>query len=125
MNLYNSFVVLDSVHINGGLTQGENTADIGGVAIAYDAFKMTKQGRDTVRIDGLTPDQRFFLSFAQCWRSKVKDEALRTQINTNPHSPAMYMVWGPLMNFNPFYAAFNIKEGDKMFVAEKDRIKIW
>ena len=125
VNLYNSFTVLDSLHINGSLTQGENTADIGGIAIAYDAFKLTKQGKDTVKIDGFTPDQRFFLSYAQCWRSKVKDEALRTQINTNPHSPSKYRVWGPLMSFAPFYAAFNIKEGDKMFVAEKDRVNIW
>lgn len=125
VQLYNGFVVLDSVHINGSLTQGENIADIGGVAIAYDAFKMTKQGKDTVRIDGFTPDQRFFLSFAQCWRRKVKDEALRTQINTDPHSPAKYRVWGPLMNFTPFYAAFNLKQGDKMFLSEKDRINIW
>jgi putative endopeptidase len=125
VDLYNSFTVLDSVHINGSLTQGENTADIGGIAIAYDAFKLTKQGKDTVKIDGFTPDQRFFLSYAQCWRRKVKDEALRTQINTDPHSPSKYRVWGPLMSFAPFYAAFNIKEGDKMFVAEKDRINIW
>ena len=125
INLYNSFTVLDSLHINGSLTQGENTADIGGIAIAYDAFKLTKQGKDSVKIDGLTPDQRFFLSYAQCWRRKVKDEALRTQINTDPHSPSKYRVWGPLMSFAPFYAAFNIKEGDKMFVAEKDRINIW
>jgi len=125
VNLYNSFTVLDSLHINGSLTQGENTADIGGIAIAYDAFKLTKQGKDTVKIDGFTPDQRFFLSYAQCWRRKVKDEALRTQINTDPHSPSKYRVWGPLMSFTPFYKAFNIKEGDKMFVAEKDRINIW
>ncbi len=125
VNLYNSFVVLDSIHINGSLTQGENTADIGGIAIAYDAFKLTKQGKDTAKIDGFTPDQRFFLSYAQCWRRKAKDEALRQQINTDPHSPSKYRVWGPLMSFAPFYAAFNIKEGDKMFVAEKDRVNIW
>ncbi len=125
VKLYSSFIPVDSMHINGSLTQGENTADIGGIAIAYDAFKLTKQGKDTVRINGLTPDQRFFLSFAQCWRSKYKDEFVRTLVNTDPHSPAMYRVWGPLMNFDPFYKAFNIKEGDKMFVAEKDRIRIW
>jgi putative endopeptidase len=125
IKLYNSFVVLDSVHINGDLTQGENTADIGGLAIAYDAFKMTKQGQDTTKIDGYTPDQRFFLSFAQSWRRKLKDEAVRTQVNTDPHSPPMYRVWGPVMNFTPFYTAFNVKEGDKMFVPEKDRITIW
>ncbi|MEO8768442.1 MAG: M13 family metallopeptidase [Ferruginibacter sp.] len=125
VKLYSSFIVLDSVHVNGSLTQGENTADIGGIAIAYDAFKMTKQGSDTTKIDGLTGDQRFFLAYAQGWRKKIKDESMRTQINTNPHSPAMYRVWGPLMNFEPFYKAFNIKEGDKMYIAPKDRIKIW
>ena len=123
--LYTSFVVLDSVHINGELTQGENTADVGGVAIAYDAFKLTKQGQDTTKVDGFTPDQRFFLSIAQCWRRKAKDEVTRQMINTDPHSPAMYRVWGPLMNNDAFYKAFNIKEGDKMYLAEKDRVRIW
>ncbi len=125
IDLYNSFVVLDSVHINGSLTTGENMADIGGINIAYDAFKITKQGQDTTRIDGYTPDQRFFLSFAQIWRSKEKDEYARMLINVDPHSPAMYRVNGPLMNFAPFYTAFNIKEGDKMFVPADKRIKIW
>ena len=125
INLYSSFVVLDSLHVNGRLTQGENTADIGGIAIAYDAFKLTKEGQDTARIDGLTPDQRFFLSFAQSWRKKVKDESLRQQVNTDPHSPGLFRVLGPLINFTPFYAAFNVKEGDKMFVPEDKRIKIW
>jgi putative endopeptidase len=122
---YDGFLVLDSVHVNGSLTQGENTADFGGVAIAYDAFKMTKEGQDTTRIDGFTPDQRFFLSFAQTWRKKLKEEALRRQINTDPHSPGNYRVWGPLMNFTPFYNAFNITEGDKMYRADSLRIKIW
>ncbi|MBX7109107.1 MAG: M13 family metallopeptidase [Chitinophagales bacterium] len=125
IRLYDGFVVLDSVHINGALTQGENTADIGGIAIAYDAFKLTKQGQDTTKIDGLTPDQRFFLSFAQCWRKKVKDEALLQQVKTDPHSPGIYRVLGPLMNFTPFYTAFDVKEGDKMFVPEEQRIRIW
>jgi putative endopeptidase len=125
VELYNKFTVLDSLHVNGKLTLGENMADIGGIAIAYDAFKLTQQGQDTTRIQDFTPDQRFFLSFAQCWRKKIKDEAMRQQVNTDPHSPGMYRVIGPLMNFTPFYKAFNVKEGDKMFVAEKDRIKIW
>ena len=122
---YNKFTVLDSIHVNGALTTGENIADIGGISIAYDAFKMTKQGRDTVRIDGLTPDQRFFLSFAQGWRSKFKDELVRQYINIDPHSPAIHRVNGPLMETTPFYSAFGVKEGDKMFVPEKDRIRIW
>jgi len=125
VELYNTFVVLDSVHVNGALTQGENTADIGGIAIAYDAFKLTQQGQDTTKIDGLTPDQRFFLSFAQTWRKKVTDQSLLQQVKTDPHSPGMYRVLAPLMNFSPFYAAFDVREGDKMFVPEDKRIKIW
>jgi putative endopeptidase len=125
VDLYNGFVVLDSVHVNGSLTQGENTADFGGVAIAYDAFKMTKEGQDTTRIDGFTPDQRFFLSFAQTWRKKLTEEALRQQINTDPHSPGNYRIKGPLMNFTPFYSAFNVQPGEKMYRADSARIKIW
>ncbi len=122
---YNQFVVLDSLHINGALTTGENIADMGGVAIAYDAFKLTSEGSDSTKIDGYTGDQRFFISVAQVWRSKRKDEVLRQGINTDPHSPPMYRVLGPLMNFTPFYTAFNVEEGDKMWKPEKDRIRIW
>lgn len=123
--LYDNFTILDTVHVNGALTTGENMADIGGLAIAYDAFKMTREGQDTTKIDGFTPDQRFFISFAQIWRSKVKDESARLRINTDPHSPAMYRVNGPLMNFTPFYQAFNVQPGDKMYKPEDQRIKIW
>lgn len=125
INLYNSFTVLDTLHVNGNLTTGENMADIGGIAIAYDAFKMTRQGQDTTKIDGFTPDQRFFISLGQIWRSKQKDQTTRLRINTDPHSPAMYRVNGPLQNFSPFYAAFNVKQGDKMYLPEDKRIKIW
>ena len=122
---YSTFTVLDSVHVKGGLTVGENTADNGGIAIAYDAFKLTKQGQDTTRIDGFTPDQRFFLSVARIWRVKTRDEFLRTYINTNPHSPAMWRVNGPLMNFTPFYKAFDVQPGDENYKADSERIKIW
>lgn len=124
-NLYGSFTVLDTVHIKGALTLGENTADNGGVAITYDAFKMTPQGKDTVKIDGFTPDQRFFLSIARIWRVKTRDAFLRTYVNTNPHSPAMWRVNGPLMNFAPFYRAFNVQPGDKNYKDEDQRVKIW
>jgi len=124
-NLYSSFTVLDTVHIKGALTLGENTADNGGVAIAYDAFKMTEQGKGDVKIDGFTPDQRFFLSIARIWRVKTRDAFLRTYVNTNPHSPAMWRVNGPLMNFAPFYQAFNVQPGDKNYKAEDQRVKIW
>ena len=125
VNLYSSFTVLDTVHIKGALTLGENTADNGGVAIAYDAFKMTEQGKGSDKIDGFTPDQRFFLSVARIWRVKTRDAFLRTYVNTNPHSPAMWRVNGPLMNFGPFYKAFNVQPGDKNYKSEDQRIKIW
>lgn len=122
---YNSFAVLDSVHIKGALTVGENTADIAGVAIAYDAFKLTTQGQDTTKIDGFTPDQRFFISVARIWRVKTTDEFMRMYVNTNPHSPARWRVNGPLMNFTPFYNAFNVQPGDKMYKPENERITVW
>lgn len=125
VNQYNNYVVLNDQHVNGQLTLGENLADIGGLAIAYDAFKMTPQGKDTTRIDGFTPDQRFFLGYAQVWRLKNRDEILRTRINTDPHSPEMFRVNGPSSNFDPFYAAFNVKEGDKMYIKQEDRAHIW
>lgn len=123
--LYDGFTMLDSLHVNGQLTTGENIADFGGVSIAYDAFKMTEQGKGNKKIDGYTPDQRFFLSLAQIWRSKYTDATIRQRINLDPHSPAQWRVVGPLMNFTPFYQAFDVQPGDKMYIAEKDRIKIW
>ncbi|MBD2753041.1 M13 family metallopeptidase [Spirosoma validum] len=127
---YSSFTVLDSVHVKGALTVGENTADIAGVAIAYDAFKLTEQGRatlgkDTTKLDGFTPDQRFFISIARIWRVKTRDAYMGMYVNTNPHSPAKWRVNGPLMNFTPFYKAFNVQPGDKMYKPEKERITVW
>jgi len=125
INQYNGFTVLNNVHVNGSLTQGENLADIGGLAIAYQAFKNTPQGKSDKKIDGFTPDQRFFLSCAQVWRSKLSDELTRMLINVDPHSPGMYRVIGPVSNMPEFYKAFNIKPGDKMYREEKDRVKVW
>lgn len=122
---YGAFTVLDSVHLKGALTLGENTADNGGIAIAYDAFKMTEQGKDTTKIGGYTPDQRFFLSIARIWRVKMRDEFLRNYVTTDPHSPPQWRVNGPLMNFTPFYNAFNVKEGEANYRSEGERIKIW
>ncbi|HQQ95212.1 MAG TPA: M13 family metallopeptidase [Bacteroidia bacterium] len=122
---YNAYTLLDGQHIKGELTLGENLADIGGLAIAYDAFKMTKQGQDSTKIDGFTPDQRFFLGFAQVWRLKNREEVLRTRLNTDPHSPEMYRVNGPAANFDPFYKAFNVKEGDALYRKPEQRAKIW
>ncbi|MFD2570515.1 M13 family metallopeptidase [Spirosoma soli] len=122
---YNKFTVLDSVHVKGALTVGENTADIAGVAIAYDAFKLTEQGKSTTKLDGFTPDQRFFISIARIWRVKTRDAYMGMYVNTNPHSPAKWRVNGPLMNFTPFYNAFNVQPGDKMYKPEQDRITVW
>ena len=122
---YDKFTILDNLHVNGNLTLGENLADIGGVAIAYQAFKNTPQGKGNEKVDGFTPDQRFFLSFAQVWRIKMRDEASRMGINTDPHSPAQYRVNGPLSNTDAWYKAFNIKPGDKLYRPENERVKIW
>lgn len=125
INQFNGYTMLDTMHINGALTTGENSADLGGLNITYDAFKMTKEGKDTTKIDGFTPDQRFFLSFAQIWRDKEKPELERTLINEDPHSPPLYRVNGPLSNFAPFYAAFNVQPGNKMYKPDSARVKIW
>ena len=125
VDLYNTFTVLDTVHVKGELTVGENAADIGGVAIAYDAFKLTKQGADTTKLGGYTPDQRFFTSVALIWRVKMKEEFLRLWINNNPHSPPIWRVNSPLMNNPHFYTAFGVKPGDSLYLAEEKRIHIW
>lgn len=122
---YDGYKMLGDMHVNGSLTQGENIADIGGLCIAYDAFKMTKQGKDTTKINGFTPDQRFFLSYAQIWRVKDRDESMRTRLLTDPHSPEMFRINGPLVHFDPFYAAFNVKEGDSMYITPGNRARIW
>lgn len=122
---YSGFTVLDSVHLKGALTVGENTADNGGIAIAYDAFKMTEQGKDTTKIGGYTPDQRFFLSIARIWRVKTRDAYLRNYVATDPHSPPVWRVNGPLMNFTPFYEAFDVQPVEVNYRSEEERIKIW
>jgi putative endopeptidase len=123
--LYNGFVLLDNQHVNGELTLGENLADIGGLAIAYDAFKLTEQGKASAKIDGLTPDQRFFLSFAQVWRSKMRDETARVLLNTDPHAPNMFRVNGPVYSMEAFYNAFNIKPTAKRYISPAERVNVW
>ncbi|MEO5683972.1 MAG: M13 family metallopeptidase [Chitinophagaceae bacterium] len=125
IDIYNTFTVLDTVHVKGAMTVGENAADVAGVAIAYDAFKLTKEGQDSTKIGSYTPDQRFFISVAHIWRVKMKDEFLRLWINNNPHSPPMWRVNGPLMNNPHFYEAFNITQGDSMYLPKEKRIHIW
>jgi putative endopeptidase len=122
---FNEYVVVDSLRINGDMTQGENIADIGGVMMGYEAFKKTKQFREEQKIGGLTPDQRFFLGYALAWMINDRPEALATQVKSDFHSPAKYRVIGPLGNMPEFHKTFGIKEGDKMWRADSLRVSIW
>ncbi|MGB5008192.1 MAG: M13 family metallopeptidase, partial [Ferruginibacter sp.] len=122
---YEVYTVLDTLRVNGKLTLGENLADLGGLSIAYEAFKNTKQGKSNIKIDGFTPDQRFFLNWAQIWRNNILPEAAAQRIVTDTHSPTMYRANGPLTNFDAFYNAFNVQPGDKMYKAPGMRTKIW
>ena len=122
---YNAFTMLDGLHLNGRLTLGENLADLGGVLLAYEAFKLTKQGQSSTKIDGFTPDQRFFLGLAQAYRMKVRDETTRARLLADPHSPPQFRINGPLSNFEPFYRAFNVKVGQNLYKSEDARIKVW
>jgi putative endopeptidase len=125
INQFNHYTVLDTLHINGKLTQGENIADLGGVMISYAAFKKTAEGKSTEKIDGFTPDQRFFISWATVWRVNARDQAQRQQVLTNPHSPGCIRGYAPLTNMPEFYTAFNIKPGDPMYRPDSVRAKIW
>ncbi len=122
---YDQFTVLDSLHVNGKLTLGENIADIGGLSIAYAAFKKTAQGQSTEKVDGLTPDQRFFMSLAQVWRMVTRPERERSLILIDPHSPPKYRVNGPVSNLDAFYTAFDVKPGDKLYRPDSIRVHIW
>src|SRR5690554_2762397 len=123
---YSKIEVLDSVFINGKFTLGENIGDLGGVLGAYDGLQrfFNENGRPD-NIDGFTPEQRFFMSWATVWRTMSRDEALRNQVKTDPHSPGMVRATQPLLNIDAFYEAFDIKEGDGMYLAPEDRVRIW
>jgi putative endopeptidase len=125
VNQYSAFTVLDTLHVNGKLTLGENLADLGGLNVAYAAFKKTKQGQSNTKIDGFTPDQRFFLSWAQVWRGSQRPEAAAQRILTDPHSPEQYRCNAPISNIDAWYAAFDIKPGDKNYKKPEDRTRVW
>lgn len=122
---YNAFTVLDTLHVNGKLTLGENIADLGGLNMAYEAFTKTAQFKEGKKIDGFTPAQRFFLNWAQVWRSNALPETQAQLILTDPHSPGMHRANGPIVNMDAWYEAFGIQPGDQMYVAPEKRIKIW
>jgi endothelin-converting enzyme/putative endopeptidase len=122
---YSQYNVFDDLQINGELTLGENIGDLSGVTIAYKAYKASLKGNQAPVIDGLTGDQRFFMGYAQVWRSKIVEKSMRNRITTDPHSPAEFRVLGILSNFDKFYETFDVKEGDAMYIAPEKRVKIW
>ncbi len=125
IKMYGDIAALDSTHINGELTEGENLADLGGLAISYEAFKKTKQGQSEEKIDGFTPDQRFFLSWAQVWRANTRPEEIAQRLKTDPHSPNEFRCNVPVSNMEAWYKAFNISENDKMYRPDSERAMVW
>lgn len=122
---YAKFEAAPGAFVNPELTMGENIADFAGLNVALDAYHKSLGGTEAAVIDGLTGDQRFFLSFAQAWRAKQRPDALKNQVATDPHSPARFRVLGPLRNIEAWYAAFGVKPGDAMYIAQEQRAKIW
>ena len=123
---YDAFEPLPGINVNGKFTLGENIGDLGGVEVALSGLKLyLKDHPQTGLIDGYTPEQRFFMSWATIWRTKARDEYLKNQVKTDPHSPGYFRANGPLMNVNAFHDAFDISQGDKMFKKSEERIKIW
>ena len=123
---FNKYEPLPGVFVQGRFTLGENIGDLGGLSMAYGGLqRYLRENGQPGLIDGYTPEQRFYISWATIWRNKYKDEMLRTLVNTDPHSPNMYRANGPISNMADFYKAFGIKSGDKMYREEKDRVKIW
>lgn len=123
---FDSYEPLEGVNVNGAYTLGENIGDLGGINAAYDALQIhLEEHGNPGKIDGYTQEQRFFLSWGTIWRIKYRDETLKTLIKTDPHSPGMYRAIGPLSNFEPFYDAFGIEEGDETYRADSIRVEIW
>jgi len=122
---FNGYTLLDSLHINGKATAGENIADLGGIVIGLDAFKKTKQYKEGKKINGLTPTQRYFLGYALGWQMHVRDESLASQLLTDVHSPAQFRVNGPMADVPAFYQAFGIKPGQKLYRPDSTRVVIW
>jgi putative endopeptidase len=122
---YNAFEPLPGLHIKGAVTLGENIADLAGLVIAYDAYKQSLGAKEAPVIDGLTGDQRFFIAYGYSWQMLQRPETLRDRLLTDEHSPAKYRVNGIVRNFDPWYAAFNVQPGDKLYLKPEQRVKIW
>lgn len=122
---FNEFIAVDTFRVNGMLTLGENIADLGGLTMAFNAYQLSLKGKKSPVIDGFTGEQRFFLSWAQSWKTKMRPEYLKQMIATNPHSPGNFRAFAPLMNLPQFYEAFGIKPGDKMYRQPNVRAEVW
>ena len=122
---YSKFEPLPGAKVNGDLTMGENIADLGGLTIALDAYRASLKGEPAPVLDGLTGEQRVFLGWAQAWRGKVRDDFVRKQVVSDPHSPRQYRVNGVVRNIDSWYDSFDVKSGQKLFVDPKDRVRIW
>ena len=122
---YSAFEPLPGAHIDGKLTMGENIADLGGLLVALDAYHASLNGKPAPIIDGLTGDQRVFLGWAQVWRAKHRDDGLRQQLVSDPHSPEVYRVNGVVRNIDAWYQAFGVKPGDALYVPPEQRVRLW
>ena len=122
---YSAFTPLPGVHVNGALTMGENIADLGGLTLALDAYHASLHGQPAPVLDGLSGDQRVFLGWAQAWRGKLRDDAVRRQVVSDPHSPRQFRVDGVVRNIDAWYAAFDVKPGDKLYLPPAERVRIW
>jgi putative endopeptidase len=122
---YSSYEAAPGVFINGEFTMGENIGDMSGLEVAYEAYKMSLGGKAAPVVDGLTGDQRFFLAFAQAWRGNQRDDAIKTQVASDPHSPRRFRIIGPLRNLDAWYTAFNIAPDSKFYIPPEKRVRIW
>jgi len=125
INQFSAFEALPGLKVNGANTVGENIGDLGGLNVAHEAYRISLKGRPAPVINGLTGDQRFFLAYAQVWRQKYRDGALRELVMSDEHSPSQFRVNGPLPNIDDWYAAFNVQPGDKLYIAPAERVRIW
>jgi putative endopeptidase len=122
---YSAYEPIPGVHINGALTMGENIADLGGLNIALDAYHRSLNGAAAPMIDGFSGDQRFYLGWAQAWRGKPREDFIRNQVVSDPHSPRFFRVIGPLRNLDAWYGAFDVKPQDKYYLEPDQRVRIW
>ena len=122
---YSAFQALPGLFVNGRLTLGENIGDLGGLNVALEAYKISLNGQPAPVIDGFTGIQRFFMGFGQVWRSLIREEALRKQVVADPHAPDEFRANGPVRNMDEWYEAFAVKDGAKLYLPPRERVRIW